>query len=717
LALGTISAVVNLGILGQAVQSPFAALTLIYNAALARTVLKETYTRYDLYSTLWIIAGVGLAVGGATMSDIESQLYTLDNLLDLFFRDSLFPPLYTVVTIAVVLTVNTYIKRNKKESTAFGLFHFSVSAGLMAGFTSMAVKSSLEIVKGAFDNETNAWTWVGLCLFILAIPCALIPQLFYMNEGLKYFGTLKFGPLYQCFLILGNMFAGMVYFREMEEYSTISKVLFFTGCSITLIGVRILLAKVGDEQNKTKVDPEEHIDIETIDWVDSCDFLTDFDQCKKAIVELFTQAESTIYYSTFLCDLFFDMPTPEGGTVTMMGLIQNAVDRGVKVHILYNPILDYGTANVEDILKQLPAEVNLRNSVSNFGPNWLTKHFSNNSRYAFHHQKYICVDGDIPNQGKIMVTGCDVNEERNGWLKKNTLGYFWHELSVVTNCTKTMYDWVLFNHNAEKRINYDEDMKPAPFPLVNGGWQEENVMVNMILKAKHSIHLENQIFISGGAEQENRISLAIVDRIVRGIAQDDDFYAMVLTNAAQQDEPSKVTQWYCSLTIEWSIRGMIEIAKQRGLTEEQLFSRLLVGRLEHNDILVKVHSNFIIQDGYRCIRTSSNLADRSLSHRPCDAETGIMVKGDCVAEFQQRLFNMYFNTTDEKYSMQTVREKVENGIDGCCIKKMEIRGWSLRKCRSIMKFFVFMSGGATGGSFKVEFESYNAEQVEESASG
>ena len=42
LALGTISAVANLGILGQTVQAPFAALTLIYNALLAHAILKET---------------------------------------------------------------------------------------------------------------------------------------------------------------------------------------------------------------------------------------------------------------------------------------------------------------------------------------------------------------------------------------------------------------------------------------------------------------------------------------------------------------------------------------------------------------------------------------------------------------------------------------------------------------------------------------------------
>ena len=292
----------------------------------------------------------------------------------------------------------------------------------------------------------------------------------------------------------------------------------------------------------------------------------------------------------------------------------------------------------------------------------------------------------------------------------NDLGYFWHELSAVTPCTKDMFQWVQDNHNADERILFDHEYESAPFPLVNAGWKEENVMVDMILKAENSIHLENQIFISGGREQENRISRAIVERIARGIAADDDFYAMILTNRAQQDEPSAVTRWYCSLTIEWSIIGMVELAKQRGLTKDQLFSRLLFGRMEYQGTLIKVHSNFIIQDGYRCIRSSSNLADRSLSHRPCDAETGIMVKGDCVTAFQQKLFNMYFNTTDEQYTLQSIREKVENGAEGCCIQHMEHLGWSRMRAGALMKLFTGLSEGATGGTFKVKFQNYDARQ-------
>lgn len=713
LAIGTISAVVNLGLLGQTVQAPFAALTLIYNALLAHTVLKEVYSRYDFYSSLLIIGGVAISVFGAELSDVVTTEYDLKALLQLYIYDSMLPPMYTMLVVFIIVFANRFIQLKNLQDTAVGLFSFSLLAGLMSGFTSLTVKSTIEIIKGVVERDTDDfhhWTTYGI---MLLIPCCLYPQLVFMNRGLQHFGTLKFVPLYQSFIILANMLSGVVYFNEMAQYTIVSKVFFLSGCCITLLGVWSLLAKV-DRPTATLDELESllqrrPIDIHQIPWVASShgvEFLMDFGQCKRAIVKLFSEAQHSIYYSTFLCDFSFGLPGYRGDNknTTMIQLIQDAVTRGVRVHILYNPVLDYGTSNIESLLEKLPKEVNIHSSTSNLGPSWLTRHFSSNSRYAFHHQKYLCVDGEIPNKGRLMVTGCDVNQERNAWLVKNGLGYFWHELSVVTTCTTEMFDWIYQNHHASVRAQYDNQFQPAPFPLVNGGWQEENVMVDMILKAQHSIHLENQIFISGSSEQENRISAALVERIARGIREKDDFRALIVTNAVQQDEPSQVTRWYCVISLEWSLTSLNALAQKHGLSRAQLHSRLIITRLEHAGTLIKVHSNFIIQDGEFCIRTSSNLADRSLSHRPCDAETGLMVRGQTVEDLQQALFNMYFYTADEFYTMKQVFDRISQPQLTRCLHRMEPRGWRRLPTRFLMLFFVYLSEGATGGRYKVQFD-------------
>lgn len=193
-----------------------------------------------------------MAMVGANMADVDPNPdYTLDSLLDLYFG-SLFPLIYTLVLIAAIVASNLYINRKEKKNTALGLAVFSVSAGTLAGFTGLAVKSSVELLKGAINNNTGDFSRLGPYLFIAAIPCSLVPQLFYLNEGLKHFGAIKFVPLYQSFLILANLFSGLVFFREFAQYDATSKGLFSVGCILDIIGVWILLKKVnsdGDESN------------------------------------------------------------------------------------------------------------------------------------------------------------------------------------------------------------------------------------------------------------------------------------------------------------------------------------------------------------------------------------------------------------------------------------------------------------------------------------
>jgi len=304
---------------------------------------------------------------------------------------------------------------------------------------------------------------------------------------------------------------------------------------------------------------------------DEVKLLSDFDQCQHSIIELFRKATLTIYYSTFLCDLNHSMIDANGEKVTMKDLIHNAVKRNVKIHILCNPQHEYGTSSLENVRKHLPPEVIIHGSVSNLGPNFVSKHVSNNSKYAFHHQKYLCVDGDLPDVAPIMVTGCDVNSERNRWLKKNKLGYYWNELGVVSNCSQEMYGFMKMQHKNMKRRIYGSEKVEAPFPFVNGGATEEIIMVEL---DSRNIQLESQVFMSGDCWQENRISKALINRVFVGIEDGDNFHALVLSNSAQQDEPSYVTRKYCEVSLEYTLVGMEYLAIERGLTREQLYERL-----------------------------------------------------------------------------------------------------------------------------------------------
>lgn len=716
LAVGTVSAVLNLGILGQAVQAPFAALTLIYSALLGHFVLRERVALFDFASSVLIVAGVAVDVFAAQLAEVPQQTYTLASLGALLFRDSLFQLAYTVLTLSYVALLLRRVRRQNLHHRAVGLLAFSSSAGIMAGFTSLATKSAVEVVKAALrTHRTYDLVNPFFVLIIIGIPCALVPQLFFLNKGLEFFGTLKFIPLYQAFIILGNMGCGMIFYNEMDAYEPLALLAFLVGIAVTLGGVCLLLAKVQESEPGTVTERQPLLPVTTtpttvvdqfvtqfalsdMEFATDVETLSDFDACKRRIVTLLQSTSKSVYYSTFLCDFGQELVAPD---VTVLSLLHDAVARGVCVSILYNPVVDYGTASLARLKAQLPRGVTLVCRVSDLGPSPITQLLSNNSKYAFHHQKYLCIDDEV-----VMVTGCDVNSERAGWRRPNALGYYWHELSVVAKCSPKMAHWIQLNHAADvSKKHYDQFHDAPPFPLVAGGWREENAMVNLILHAKHSIQLENQILISGGSAQHNRICDAIAARVSRAHTHGETFHVLLLTNAAQQDEPSLVTRWYCTISIQWSLEALQSAALARGLSQDDLEKYVLVARLEADGVLVKVHSNILIMDGQYALRSSSNLADRSLSARPTDTELGLFFSGAAVAALQQKLLRMYYdeNVGAQHYSLAQIFDRVRREGRSGCIVPLSKRGWSPVVTWFLMYLFVYGSEGATGGRVKVTY--------------
>jgi phosphatidylserine/phosphatidylglycerophosphate/cardiolipin synthase-like enzyme len=357
----------------------------------------------------------------------------------------------------------------------------------------------------------------------------------------------------------------------------------------------------------------------------TCEFLPDFAACRASIVQLLRGARHTIFYSTFLCD--FHEPLAADGT-TFLTLIDECATRGVRVHVLMNPVVDYGQQSPAHVLaKYASGQVDVRCVVGSLGPNWLTRHFSRNTKYSYHHQKYLCMDGE-----RIMVTGCDINSERAGWLRKNRLNYFWHELSVVVPCTPAMHRFCVRNHAI---VN----ARP-PQPLTTGV-DEHAELYYRIMGAKHSVHIENQILITFGDAQRNKIGQAIMQRISNAVLHGDTFHVVILTNTRQDDEPSRLVHLYCRTMVTWSMQSAYALGAKYGLTAREVRAHLFIGRLECAGTLIKVHSNIVFVDSGWMLRSSSNLSDRSWSPRPCDTELGVVVQGASVRQFQQLLFHRY----------------------------------------------------------------------------
>lgn len=369
-------------------------------------------------------------------------------------------------------------------------------------------------------------------------------------------------------------------------------------------------------------------------------------------------ATKTIYYSTFLCNATHQLPGHEE-CVTVQALFTDAVARNVEVFILYNPETHYGNLAPEKFIAQFPEGVRVRAVYGSGTLNPVSRLVSGNQRYSNHHQKYLCVDGT-----RMLVTGCDIDPDRAGWLQKNRNGYYWHELLVSVPCSPEMYTYV--------QRNFESICEPPP-PLTCGK-TEHDLMVCMIKNAKHFVHMEAQICVSTESTQ-NRILTALADRLAQSYKNQaaDRFFCFFLTNLRQVDE-SKVIDWMMRQDVYWSRRHLRSACQLRGVPWSFVIDRVLMGTLQAKDgIHVKVHSNMVIADGRTLLRTSSNLSDRSMSSLPCDTELGIVVRGPVVAQFQRQLFERYLGTNSHSpwAFFKAVREQTHDTCLVSCVALSE----------------------------------------------
>jgi phosphatidylserine/phosphatidylglycerophosphate/cardiolipin synthase-like enzyme len=349
---------------------------------------------------------------------------------------------------------------------------------------------------------------------------------------------------------------------------------------------------------------------------------TDMDQCAAEMVAMFQGATRSLYYSAFVCLL--DIPLPgQPPSITMRSLTQDAVDRGVHVHLFFNASTFYG--NTEDL--DLDPRVRVRH-VTGSGTIPAPFRAAFGDTYSNHHQKFLMMDDRL-----IMVGGVGVHPCRQGWLVLNgeTPAYYWHEVGVTVRVNHHMREWV--------HAQWDSVFLPPPPPLV-ASTEEHDTILHMVKSARSCIHMEAQLCISTDSTN-NRVLESMGKRVARAYhTPGDPFRLILLVNTHQPDE-HPIVSGITSAMLHWSRRMLNKCTDMAGVPPVFVKERVFIGTMEHNGVHVKVHSNLIIQDGHTMLRSSSNLTDRSLSKNPCDNEVGVVVSGEAVASTQQRLWRQY----------------------------------------------------------------------------
>lgn len=353
------------------------------------------------------------------------------------------------------------------------------------------------------------------------------------------------------------------------------------------------------------------------------EIILDMDDAARCVVNLFRSAKTTIFYSSFVCVTDHNLP---GTTTTMHQLTTEAVERGVSVHMFFNPSTQYGNVPMDEL--NLDPRVRIR-SVTGNGviPEPINKIFGDS--FSNHHQKFLIVDGKV-----MMIGGVGVHPCRAGWLTLNTepVPYYWHEIGVVTQCTPGVMQWV--------QNMWGNQFEDPPMPLMVAN-TEHTQTLDLIRTAKSCVHMEAQLCISTNSTA-NQVLRTVANRLkVAYETKGDTFRFIMLVNTHQPDEHPVISS-VTNATLHWSRRMLMKQAIDMGVSPMFVKERVFLGTLEYKSIHIKVHSNMLIQDGHTMIRTSSNLSDRSLSAHPCDNELGVMVHGEQVAIAQQQLWKRYF---------------------------------------------------------------------------
>lgn len=118
---------------------------------------------------------------------------------------------------------------------------FPWMAGTFSGFTSLFLKSFVELIKteGDYPNFKTAMPYVVL---FIGLTC-LLGLMSLLNRGLKYYDSLEVVPIYQSSLFLNNLLCGGIILGEFRFFHAKNYALFFTGSFLILIGILSLMFK------------------------------------------------------------------------------------------------------------------------------------------------------------------------------------------------------------------------------------------------------------------------------------------------------------------------------------------------------------------------------------------------------------------------------------------------------------------------------------------
>jgi len=244
LASGSIADFVALAFVAQSLIAPLGAITLIANTLVAPCFLKEVITRQDVYGTIVTSLGCAISVCFANHSETSYQFQELVS----FFVNPAYLVFFTVVVL-FLFGANSYIDVLEAKDVTGTLpldhnektrpFLYASIGGVAGSFAVTFAKAFVELIKVTLSGQ-NEFLEPGPYLVTLVLVLFSLMQVHYLNKGLMMFDALYIVPIYQTFWIIGNVFGGIMYYQEFNDFAPRELIMFPIGIIITLVGVAML---------------------------------------------------------------------------------------------------------------------------------------------------------------------------------------------------------------------------------------------------------------------------------------------------------------------------------------------------------------------------------------------------------------------------------------------------------------------------------------------
>jgi hypothetical protein len=251
MALSALLSLAVVALLGQALSSSLASITILWAYTIGSLFLNERVTRIDAAVMVFLVCGAVLVVVGKLGFTPSTTPFLSANDIESIFSGrrqlglGLALGAVSVCTLALAES-----KRACGASTRVLLAFRLVLCGIFGATTGVASKGFSTLAASMIADSTSDGIQLA-AVFLIGLLASVILQLRYLGESLKIAPLNAVVPIYQAALVLGGAASGIAFWNE--EISSVG--LFFGGVACIVCGLALRVRVKLDDPTQLETAP------------------------------------------------------------------------------------------------------------------------------------------------------------------------------------------------------------------------------------------------------------------------------------------------------------------------------------------------------------------------------------------------------------------------------------------------------------------------------